>query len=91
MTTRLPTGRLLTSSGAGYPFAGMMRGFRPPQTIQDGQYTSTIYGLLAKGKYEDAKTIILNQLEHFPNSRAALSLLAYCQFMLEDYINAAQR
>jgi len=80
---RLVTGqRLQTASGIGSRI-------RPPTKVQDGQYTATIYGLLAKQKYEEAKIIIQNQLEQFPNNRAALSILAYCQYMMQDYLGAA--
>lgn len=58
--------------------------------IQEGEFTQTIYNLIREQKYEEARTILLTQLEYFPTSRAALSLLAYCSFALQDFANAVK-
>lgn len=56
--------------------------------IIEGQWTSSIYSLIAEKKYTEAVDLLQPQLEFFPNNRAALSLLAYCFYNLQDY-NAA--
>jgi tetratricopeptide repeat protein 30 len=45
------------------------------QTLPKGQYTSTIYGAIKEKKYADAIDILLMEIQNFPRSRAALSLL----------------
>jgi len=58
--------------------------------IAEGQYTSTIYTLIRDQKYDEASRILQMELQNFPRSRAALSLLAYCYYYLQDFTNAAQ-
>jgi tetratricopeptide repeat protein 30 len=60
------------------------------RAIPEGQYTATIYGLIKEQKYEEAARTLQFELNHFPRSRAALSLLAYCYYNMQDYRNAAQ-
>jgi len=57
--------------------------------IPEGQYTTTIYGLINEGKYVDAVALLQRELEDFQGSRAALSLLGYCFYMLQNYAGAA--
>ena len=54
-----------------------------------GEYTSTIYGAIKEQRYMDAVDILSIELENFPRSRAALSLIAYCQYHIGDFKNAA--
>uniref|UniRef100_A0A7S1G6M3 Tetratricopeptide repeat protein 30 n=1 Tax=Bicosoecida sp. CB-2014 TaxID=1486930 RepID=A0A7S1G6M3_9STRA len=58
--------------------------------VAEGSYTSTIYGMIREGKYADAIRLLNLQLQNFPRSRAALSLLGYCYYYLQDFGNAAQ-
>ena len=45
--------------------------------IPDGQMTATVYTLIREEKFQEAVMVLSNQLQFFPRSRAALSLLAY--------------
>eukprot|EP00193_Tetraselmis_chui_P020249 CAMPEP_0177793988 /NCGR_PEP_ID=MMETSP0491_2-20121128/25389_1 /TAXON_ID=63592 /ORGANISM="Tetraselmis chuii, Strain PLY429" /LENGTH=119 /DNA_ID=CAMNT_0019316581 /DNA_START=182 /DNA_END=539 /DNA_ORIENTATION=- len=45
--------------------------------VPEGQYTSTIYGLIRDGKCAEAIPILQDELGRVPTSRAALSLLGY--------------
>lgn len=56
--------------------------------IAEGAYTETIYGLIHDGKYAEVIARLGMELQNFPRSRAALSLLGYCYYMLQDYGNA---
>ncbi|XP_070580562.1 intraflagellar transport protein 70A-like [Ptychodera flava] len=58
--------------------------------IKDGEYTSTIYSMIKEGKYTDAIQLLSSELQNHPRSRAALSLLAYCYFYMQDFVNAAE-
>jgi tetratricopeptide repeat protein 30 len=60
------------------------------QTLPLGQYTSTIYGAIKEQRYNDAIGILLIEYQNFPRSRAALSLLAYCHYHVNDFASAAQ-
>ena len=57
--------------------------------LEVGQYTSVIYGAIKEHRYLDAIDILSIELENFPRSRAALSLLAYCQYHYGDFNAAA--
>nr|XP_027228889.1 tetratricopeptide repeat protein 30A-like [Penaeus vannamei] len=57
--------------------------------IRDGEYTKTIYTLIKEQRYSEAVQILNHILDAYPNSRAALSLLAYCYFYMQDFVNAA--
>ncbi|KAL0486723.1 intraflagellar transport protein 70A [Acrasis kona] len=87
------TGRLMTAMPVGTAF-GMgsmgMGGGRPPTKVQEGEYTQYVYSLLAEKKYDEVIFILQYQLQFFPDSRAALSLLAYSYYMSQDFINASQ-
>lgn len=56
---------------------------------QEGNYTATIYGLIREQRYADAARILSMELQNFPRSRAALSLLAYCYYYMQDFRSAA--
>nr|XP_054763061.1 tetratricopeptide repeat protein 30A-like [Lytechinus pictus]XP_054763063.1 tetratricopeptide repeat protein 30A-like [Lytechinus pictus] len=60
------------------------------QNIKDGEYTATVYTMIKEGKYIDAIHILSQELQNHPRSRAALSLLGYCYFHVQDYANAAE-
>ncbi|CAG9466699.1 unnamed protein product [Pedinophyceae sp. YPF-701] len=58
------------------------------QQIQEGKYTETVYRWIADGRYQEAIELLGIQLQMSPGSQAALSLLGYCFFQVEDYENA---
>ena len=60
------------------------------QQIADGQFTSTIYGLIRDGKCAEAIPILAEQLQWSPQSRAALSLLGYCYYFVGQFQEAAE-
>eukprot|EP01065_Artemidia_motanka_P047491 TRINITY_DN7457_c2_g1_i1.p1 TRINITY_DN7457_c2_g1~~TRINITY_DN7457_c2_g1_i1.p1 ORF type:complete len:678 (+),score=280.00 TRINITY_DN7457_c2_g1_i1:91-2124(+) len=63
---------------------------RLPTQVQEGNYTTTIYTLIKEHKYDEVVEILNSEIEsNFPRSRAAVSLLAYCYYMLTDYNNAS--
>lgn len=57
--------------------------------VQEGNFTATVYGHIRDHQYEEAIELLTAQMEEFPRSRAALSLLAYCQYMLGDFGESA--
>eukprot|EP00742_Colponemidia_sp_Colp-10_P002065 GILJ01002206.1.p1 GENE.GILJ01002206.1~~GILJ01002206.1.p1 ORF type:complete len:660 (+),score=124.52 GILJ01002206.1:316-2295(+) len=57
--------------------------------IPEGQYTSTVYSLIRDGKHEEVIRILTFELQNFPRSRAALSLLAYCYYQVQDFRSSA--
>lgn len=57
--------------------------------IKDGEYTATIYKLIKDGQYVEAIHILNGQLQKHTKSRAALSLLGYCYYHIQDFTNAA--
>lgn len=62
-----------------------------PQTVSsvpEGKYTETVYGLIRDQKYGEAVQILSLERQSFPRSRAALSLLGHCYYMMQDYANA---
>eukprot|EP00762_Andalucia_godoyi_P000826 ANDGO_03860.mRNA.1 Tetratricopeptide repeat protein 30 homolog len=75
------------------PSTGMMNGggggANGGGVLPEGQYTTTIYSLVQKGSYAEASSLLSVILQQFPRSRAALSLLAYCDYMRESYEDAA--
>ncbi|XP_026019756.1 intraflagellar transport protein 70A isoform X1 [Astatotilapia calliptera] len=58
--------------------------------IKDGEYTATIYKLIKDGQYVDAIHILNGQLQKHTKSRAALSLLGFCYYHIQDFTNAAE-
>eukprot|EP00607_Mallomonas_marina_P006679 CAMPEP_0182438006 /NCGR_PEP_ID=MMETSP1167-20130531/85362_1 /TAXON_ID=2988 /ORGANISM="Mallomonas Sp, Strain CCMP3275" /LENGTH=649 /DNA_ID=CAMNT_0024631147 /DNA_START=218 /DNA_END=2168 /DNA_ORIENTATION=- len=58
------------------------------QSLPVGQYTATIYGAIKDGQYMDAIGILQFELQNFPRSRAALSLLGYCYYRVGDFQSA---
>eukprot|EP00929_Paragymnodinium_shiwhaense_P065764 TRINITY_DN3294_c0_g1_i1.p1 TRINITY_DN3294_c0_g1~~TRINITY_DN3294_c0_g1_i1.p1 ORF type:complete len:647 (-),score=220.34 TRINITY_DN3294_c0_g1_i1:73-2013(-) len=60
---------------------------RPP--LKDGEMTKTVYTAIMEQKYPEALKILNNELQNFPTSRCALSLLGYCYYHMQDFPNAA--
>ena len=58
--------------------------------LQEGQYTSYIYSLIKDQNYNEAIKILNIQLETNPRSRAALSLLGYCNYLTGNYGASAE-
>ena len=58
--------------------------------IMEGQYTNQIYTLIKDQEYVEAIKILNIQLESNPRSRAALSLLGYCNYLNGIYDVAAE-
>ncbi|ESO87397.1 hypothetical protein LOTGIDRAFT_127854 [Lottia gigantea] len=56
---------------------------------KEGEYTSTVYGLIKDQRYHEAIQILSHQLQSHPKSRPALSLLGYCYFQSQDFVNAS--
>ncbi|XP_076608010.1 intraflagellar transport protein 70A [Chaetodon auriga] len=58
--------------------------------IKDGEYTATIYKLIKDGQYVEAIHILNGQLQKHAKSRAALSLLGYCYYHVQDFSSSAE-
>ncbi|KAM6966738.1 LOW QUALITY PROTEIN: intraflagellar transport protein 70A [Tautogolabrus adspersus] len=58
--------------------------------IKDGEYTATIYKLIKDGQYVEAIHILNGQLQKHTKSRAALSLLGFCYYHIQDFANSAE-
>lgn len=58
--------------------------------IKDGEYTATIYKLIKDCQYVEAINILNGQLQKHTKSRAALSLLGYCYYHIQDFTNSAE-
>ena len=52
--------------------------------------TTATYTAIREGRYEDAVRHLNLQRQIFPRSRAALSLLGFCYYHLQDFRSAAQ-
>ncbi|CAB1350320.1 unnamed protein product [Coregonus sp. 'balchen'] len=59
-------------------------------TIKDGEYTATVYKMIKDGRYGEAIHILSHELQKQMKSRAALSLLGYCYYHMQDFTNAAE-
>ncbi|KAF6203225.1 hypothetical protein GE061_003643 [Apolygus lucorum] len=59
-------------------------------TVKDGDYTKAIYTMMKDQRFNDAIPLLRNQLDTNDSSRACLSLLAYCYFNVQDFVNAAE-
>jgi len=57
--------------------------------IPEGKYTYTIYSYIKDQKFQDVIKILNNELQMFPKSRAALSLLGYCYYQVQDFMSAS--
>jgi tetratricopeptide repeat protein 30 len=58
--------------------------------IPEGQYTATIYTYIRDGKFTEVIRLLSQELLEFPKSRAALSLLGYSYYSIQDFASAAQ-
>uniref|UniRef100_A0A3B5JXT2 Tetratricopeptide repeat protein 30 n=1 Tax=Takifugu rubripes TaxID=31033 RepID=A0A3B5JXT2_TAKRU len=58
--------------------------------IKEGEYTATIFKLIKESQYVDAIQILTVQLQKHPKSRAALSLLGYCYYHIQDFGASAE-
>ena len=56
--------------------------------LREGSFTKIIYGMIRDQQYIEAIQMLSYQLQMFPRSRAALSLLAYCYYHIQDYVQA---
>ncbi|KAI9337052.1 hypothetical protein DFJ73DRAFT_798584 [Zopfochytrium polystomum] len=57
--------------------------------VAEGKYTATIYAYVRDGRFADVIKLLSNELQAFPRSRAALSLLAYSYYQIQDFVAAA--
>ena len=57
--------------------------------VPEGQFTQTIYKLIKEQRFEEVVNILSDQLLQTPNSRAAMSLLAYSYYQMQDFQSAA--
>ncbi|VDP18983.1 unnamed protein product [Schistosoma margrebowiei] len=57
--------------------------------IKEGEFTAAIYGAIKDQKYKEAVNMLNQQLLVHPSSRAALSLLGYCFYQLQDFVGAS--
>ena len=57
-------------------------------TANEGSFTKVIYGMIRDQMYIEAIQALNYQLQMFPRSRAAISLLAYCYYHIQDYVQA---
>jgi hypothetical protein len=56
--------------------------------VREGNYTATVYKLIAEHKFADAAQVLALELQSFPRSRAALSLLAFCYYHMQVCLSA---
>ena len=70
--------------------AGGLRAYGARAQPAEGSVPAAVYGLIRDVRYADAARVLTLQLQSFPRSRAALSLLAYCYYQMQDYRAAAQ-
>ncbi|GMI00946.1 hypothetical protein TrLO_g12175 [Triparma laevis f. longispina] len=56
----------------------------------NNQYTATVYGYIKDQNYVEAVRILQFELQNFPRSRAALSLLGYCYYHMSAFTEAVQ-
>ncbi|KAL0992582.1 hypothetical protein UPYG_G00095310 [Umbra pygmaea] len=59
-------------------------------TIKDGEYTATVYKMIKDGRFGEAIHILSNEQQKQAKSRAALSLLGYCYYHMQDFSSAAE-
>lgn len=97
MGMRPPTmGRAMTainpSTSSGRPTTTLGGGTtlgRIQAQIQEGTFTSTVYSYIRDHQYDEAIELLAMQLDEFPRSRGALSLMAYCHYMTGNFIESA--
>lgn len=57
--------------------------------IKEGEVTSTIYGMIKDQRYMECVQTLNNITQTYSKSRAALSLLGYCYYQMQDFVNAS--
>lgn len=57
--------------------------------VPEGQYTQIVYTLIKDQKYDEVINLLSNELQFAPRNRAALSLLGYCYYHVQDFEGAA--
>lgn len=77
------SGRPTTTMGGGTTLG------RIQAQVQEGTFTATVYSYIRDHQYGEAVELLSTQLEEFPRSRAALSLMAYCYYMLGEFSESA--
>ncbi|KAI5746150.1 hypothetical protein M8J77_000393 [Diaphorina citri] len=58
-------------------------------TLKEGEYTKQIYSLIRDQRFTECVSILVQILDANKTSRAALSLLAYCYYHNQDFVNAS--
>ncbi|TPX34411.1 hypothetical protein SeMB42_g07337 [Synchytrium endobioticum] len=64
--------------------------------IPEGKYTWIIYAYIQQGRFNDVVKLLANEVSATApsgansRSRAALSLLAYCHYQLQEFVDAAE-
>ncbi|CAM9947291.1 unnamed protein product, partial [Hapterophycus canaliculatus] len=48
-------------------------------------YTSIVYTAIKDTRFPEAVHLLTSELGNFPRNRAALSLLSYCYYQMQDY------
>mmetsp|Transcript_28198 Transcript_28198/g.47253 ORF Transcript_28198/g.47253 Transcript_28198/m.47253 type:complete len:668 (-) Transcript_28198:51-2054(-) len=79
---------MMTAMGPGTAIGGMSSGGNQGK-VSDGHYTSTIYTMIKDGKFVEVIKILERELQSFPRSRAALSLLGYCYYYVSQFAMSA--
>ena len=57
--------------------------------VPEGQFTQTVYKLIKEQRFEEVVSILSDQLLQTANSRAAMSLLAYSYYQMQEFQSAA--
>ncbi len=57
--------------------------------LAEGNKTTIVYSLIRDHKYAEAVKILSGELATSPKSRAALSLLGYCYYNMQDFQSAS--
>jgi tetratricopeptide repeat protein 30 len=58
--------------------------------VKEGEMTKTVYHHIMEQHYDDAIRILNQELQNFPTSRCALSLLGYCYYHQQNFHQASQ-
>ena len=66
--------------------------FQVRDPIKEGSYTETLYEWIRDGKHKDVCDVLVDKLADLPkeSSRAAWSLLGFCQAHMQDFKAASQ-
>ncbi|ELU05516.1 hypothetical protein CAPTEDRAFT_145766 [Capitella teleta] len=57
--------------------------------MREGEVTASIYGMIKEQRYAECVQTLNNVVQTYNKSRAALSLLGYCYYQMQDFVNAA--